>query len=62
MELFALTEDDITPDVVKISLEKKTSGKVNKLFTDMITAFHETCPNSMDYSADYKLEKMNTIG
>lgn len=57
MELFALTEDDITPDVVKISLEKKTSIKVNDLFEGMIAAFHETSPDPMDYSADYKLEK-----
>jgi hypothetical protein len=57
MELFALTEDDITPDIVKICLEKKTAGKVDVLFEEMISSFNETCPDSTSYTADYKLEK-----
>ena len=57
MELFALTEDDITPDVVKICLDKKTSDTVNQIFEKMIAAFYEISPDPMDYSADYKLDK-----
>lgn len=57
MELFALTEDDVSPDIVKICLEKETSSIVDSLFSKMISEFYETSPDSTKYSADYKLEK-----
>jgi hypothetical protein len=57
MELFALTEDDVSPDIVKVCLEKDTTEKVTDLFERMIQSFHESHPNGIEYTADYKPEK-----
>ncbi len=57
MELFALTENDITPDVVKIVLDKETNKKVSDLFTRMEDDFKRDHPDAVAYSADYKPEK-----
>ncbi|AHE72475.1 hypothetical protein M942_04050 [Enterobacter ludwigii] len=57
MHLFALTDEDLSPNIYKIDVDKKTSDILKKAFSDMEVDFNNTHNETISFTADYKLEK-----
>lgn len=57
MQLFALTEEDLTPNIYNIDVDKKTSALIKGAFNDMEADFNNTHNETIPFTADYKLDK-----
>ncbi|KGD74425.1 Kiwa anti-phage protein KwaB-like domain-containing protein [Pantoea vagans] len=57
MQLFALTDEDLTPNIYNIDVDKKTSGVIKSAFTQMEADFNNAYNEVIPFSADYKLDK-----
>ena len=57
MQLFALTDDDLTPNVYNIDVDKSTSRLIKAAFVAMEADFNNAHQETIPFSADYKLEK-----
>ncbi|MGM3189774.1 Kiwa anti-phage protein KwaB-like domain-containing protein [Dickeya dadantii subsp. dieffenbachiae] len=57
MQLFALTEEDLTPSIYNINVDKKTSGLIKTVFNNMEADFNNAHNETIPFTADYKLDK-----
>lgn len=57
MQLFALTDEELTPNIYNIDVDKKTSALIQGVFHDMEADFNNAHTEIIPFTADYKLNK-----
>jgi len=57
MQLFALTDEDLTPNIYNIDVDKKTLVVIKTAFMNMEADFNNAHNEIVPFSADYKLDR-----
>lgn len=57
MQLFALTDEDLHPNIYNINVDKKTSSLLKTAFTNMEADFNNSHNDIIPFTADYRLDK-----